>query len=162
MVFPATVCDLAPEAVKRLADSGAKTEASAREAAEGNDFVLTMVRDDDISRKVSKDLSRDRQRSNLTYNLRSNWRLKNPIPADHVGSTCRSALRDQSLGLYEGVYGQSRRARGVSRYRNPSPGLLPAEYTFLHFCRSKAETLRGGPLTRTSMPGNLQPVPLAQ
>src|ERR1700743_2673077 len=47
-----TVCDLAPEAVKRLADSGAKTATSAREAAEGNDFVLTMVRDDDISRKV--------------------------------------------------------------------------------------------------------------
>ena len=37
---------------KRLVDSGAKTEASARKAAEGNDFVLTMVRDDDISRKV--------------------------------------------------------------------------------------------------------------
>jgi 3-hydroxyisobutyrate dehydrogenase len=47
-----TVSDLAPEAVKRLADSGAKTAASARQAAEGNDFVLTMVRDDDISRKV--------------------------------------------------------------------------------------------------------------
>jgi 3-hydroxyisobutyrate dehydrogenase len=47
-----TVCDLAPDAVKRLADSGAKTAASAREAAEGNDFVLTMVRDDEISRKV--------------------------------------------------------------------------------------------------------------
>jgi 3-hydroxyisobutyrate dehydrogenase len=47
-----TVCDLAPEAVKKLADSGAKTAASAREAAEGNDFVLTMVRDDEISRKV--------------------------------------------------------------------------------------------------------------
>lgn len=47
-----TVCDLAPEAVKRLADAGAKTAASAREAAEGNDFVLTMVRDDEISRQV--------------------------------------------------------------------------------------------------------------
>src|SRR5277367_6069125 len=47
-----TVSDLAPEAVKRLADSGAKTAASARQAAEGNDFVFTMVRDDDISRKV--------------------------------------------------------------------------------------------------------------
>jgi 3-hydroxyisobutyrate dehydrogenase len=47
-----TVCDLAPEAVKRMADAGAKTAASAREAAEGNDFVLTMVRDDEISRQV--------------------------------------------------------------------------------------------------------------
>ena len=47
-----TVSDLAPDAVKRLADSGAKTAASAREAAEGKDFVFTMVRDDEISRKV--------------------------------------------------------------------------------------------------------------
>jgi 3-hydroxyisobutyrate dehydrogenase len=47
-----TVCDLAADAVKRLADSGAKTAASAREAAQGNDFVVAMVRDDDISRKV--------------------------------------------------------------------------------------------------------------
>jgi 3-hydroxyisobutyrate dehydrogenase len=47
-----TVCDLAPDAVKKLADFGAKTAASAREAAEGNDFVLTMVRDDEISRRV--------------------------------------------------------------------------------------------------------------
>jgi len=47
-----TVCDLAPDAVKRLADSGAKTAASARKAAEGKDFVFTMVRDDGISRKV--------------------------------------------------------------------------------------------------------------
>ena len=47
-----TVCDLAPDAVKKLADFGAKTAPSARQAAEGNDFVLTMVRDDEISRKV--------------------------------------------------------------------------------------------------------------
>ena len=47
-----TVCDLVPEAVKKLADSGANTAASAREAAEGNEFVLTMVRDDEVSRKV--------------------------------------------------------------------------------------------------------------
>ena len=47
-----TVCDLAPEAVKRLADAGAKTAAFAREAAKGNDFVLTMVRDDEVSRSV--------------------------------------------------------------------------------------------------------------
>jgi 3-hydroxyisobutyrate dehydrogenase len=47
-----TVCDLAPEAVDKLTRAGAKTAPSAREAAEGNDFVLTMVRDDNISRKV--------------------------------------------------------------------------------------------------------------
>lgn len=47
-----TVCDLAPEAVKKLTDSGARAAATAREAAEGNDFVLTMVRDDEISRNV--------------------------------------------------------------------------------------------------------------
>jgi 3-hydroxyisobutyrate dehydrogenase len=47
-----TVCDLAPEAVKMLTDSGARAAATAREAAEGNDFVLTMVRDDETSRKV--------------------------------------------------------------------------------------------------------------
>ena len=47
-----TVCDLAPEAVDKLTCAGAKTAPSAREAAEGNDFVLTMVRDDNISRKV--------------------------------------------------------------------------------------------------------------
>jgi 3-hydroxyisobutyrate dehydrogenase len=52
-----TVSDLNPEAVKRLADAGAKTAASAREAAEGNDFVLTMVRDDEISRKVWLDVT---------------------------------------------------------------------------------------------------------
>jgi 3-hydroxyisobutyrate dehydrogenase len=46
------VCDLAPEAVDKLTRAGAKTAPSAREAAEGNDFVLTMVRDDNISRKV--------------------------------------------------------------------------------------------------------------
>ena len=45
-----TVCDLAPEAVKKLADSGAKTAASARDAAENNEFVLTMVRDDEVLR----------------------------------------------------------------------------------------------------------------
>lgn len=47
-----TVCDLAPDAVERLVDSGAKAAASPREAAEGTDFVLTMVRDDEISRKI--------------------------------------------------------------------------------------------------------------
>jgi len=47
-----TVCDPAPDAVRKLADAGAKTAASAREAVEGNDFVLTMVRDDEISRNV--------------------------------------------------------------------------------------------------------------
>jgi 3-hydroxyisobutyrate dehydrogenase len=47
-----TVSDLAPEALKKLSDSGAKVAASAREAAAGNDFVLTMLRDDETSRKV--------------------------------------------------------------------------------------------------------------
>src|SRR5450631_1895103 len=47
-----TVCDLVPEAVDKLTSAGAKVAASAREAAEGKDFVLTMVRDEEISRKV--------------------------------------------------------------------------------------------------------------
>jgi len=47
-----TVFDPAPEAVKKLAASGAHTAKSARAAAEGNDFVIAMVRDDDTSRKV--------------------------------------------------------------------------------------------------------------
>jgi 3-hydroxyisobutyrate dehydrogenase len=47
-----TVYDLAPEAVQKLARAGAKPAVSARAAAQGNDFVFTMVRDDEISRKV--------------------------------------------------------------------------------------------------------------
>jgi 3-hydroxyisobutyrate dehydrogenase len=47
-----TVSDPAPDAVKKLTDLGAKAAASARQAAEGSDFVVTMVRDDEISRKV--------------------------------------------------------------------------------------------------------------
>jgi 3-hydroxyisobutyrate dehydrogenase len=47
-----TVCDLVPEAAKKLASAGAKTAASPKEAAQGNDFVLTMVRDDEASRQV--------------------------------------------------------------------------------------------------------------
>jgi 3-hydroxyisobutyrate dehydrogenase len=47
-----TVCNLSPDAVKKLADSGATIAASARGAAEGKDFVITMVRDDEISRSV--------------------------------------------------------------------------------------------------------------
>jgi 3-hydroxyisobutyrate dehydrogenase len=47
-----TVCDLVPEAVDKLTSAGATGAASAREAAEGKDFVLTMLRDDEISRKV--------------------------------------------------------------------------------------------------------------
>jgi 3-hydroxyisobutyrate dehydrogenase len=35
-----------------LTEAGAKAAPSAREGAEGNDFVFTMVRDDEISRKV--------------------------------------------------------------------------------------------------------------
>jgi 3-hydroxyisobutyrate dehydrogenase len=47
-----TVSDPAPDAAKKLTDLGAKAAASARQAAEGSDFVVTMVRDDEISRKV--------------------------------------------------------------------------------------------------------------
>jgi 3-hydroxyisobutyrate dehydrogenase len=47
-----TVSDPAPDAVKKLTDLGAKAAASARQAAEGSDFVVTMVRHDEISRKV--------------------------------------------------------------------------------------------------------------
>ena len=47
-----TVWDRVPEAAKDLASSGAKTAASPREAAAGNEFVLTMVRDDEASRRV--------------------------------------------------------------------------------------------------------------
>ena len=47
-----TVCDPAPAAVKTLADAGAKTATYASEAARGADFVLMMVRDNEISRSV--------------------------------------------------------------------------------------------------------------
>jgi 3-hydroxyacyl-CoA dehydrogenase len=55
-----TVCDLVPEAVKKLASAGAKTAASPKEAAQGNDFVLTMVRDDEASRWRSIGTYRER------------------------------------------------------------------------------------------------------
>ena len=47
-----TVYDRTPEATKKLAASGAKKASSPREAAEGKEFVLTMVRDDEASRQV--------------------------------------------------------------------------------------------------------------
>ena len=45
-----TVWDRSPEPASQLAASGATVANSPREAAEGNDFVFTMVRDDEISR----------------------------------------------------------------------------------------------------------------
>jgi 3-hydroxyisobutyrate dehydrogenase len=47
-----TVYDLVPEATKKLASSGAKATGSPREAAEGKEFVITMVRDDEASQQV--------------------------------------------------------------------------------------------------------------
>src|ERR1700760_3603664 len=49
--YEVTVSDPATDAVRKLVDLGAKAAGRAREAAAGNDFVLTMVRDDEISRK---------------------------------------------------------------------------------------------------------------
>ena len=47
-----TVFDLDPEAVKKLASSGAESATSPREAAKGNEFVFTMVPNDQISKEV--------------------------------------------------------------------------------------------------------------
>jgi 3-hydroxyisobutyrate dehydrogenase len=47
-----TVADRSPDAVKALVKAGAKGATTSKEAAHGNDFVLTMVRDDEISRKA--------------------------------------------------------------------------------------------------------------
>lgn len=47
-----TVWNLMPEAADKLVASGAKTTATPREAAEGNDFVMAMVSDDEASREV--------------------------------------------------------------------------------------------------------------
>jgi 3-hydroxyisobutyrate dehydrogenase len=47
-----TVCDLIPEATKKLVAAGAKAATSPQWAAQGSDFVLTMVRDDEASRQV--------------------------------------------------------------------------------------------------------------
>jgi 3-hydroxyisobutyrate dehydrogenase len=47
-----TVWNLTPQPMKALVASGAKPAASPREAAEGNDFIMTMVTNDDASRQV--------------------------------------------------------------------------------------------------------------
>jgi len=47
-----TVWNRRPEAAERLVAMGAKTGATPREAAEGNEFVITMVSDDEASRHV--------------------------------------------------------------------------------------------------------------
>jgi 3-hydroxyisobutyrate dehydrogenase len=52
-----TVWNLTPEAVKKLAASGAKVAATPREAAEGNDFIFAMVSNDEASRHVWLDRS---------------------------------------------------------------------------------------------------------
>ena len=52
-----TVWNLTPEAAKKLAASGAKAAATPREAAEGNDFIIAMVSNDEASRHVWLDRS---------------------------------------------------------------------------------------------------------
>jgi 3-hydroxyisobutyrate dehydrogenase len=47
-----TVWNLTPEAAKELAASGAKAAATPKEAAEGNDFIIAMVSNDEASRHV--------------------------------------------------------------------------------------------------------------
>jgi 3-hydroxyisobutyrate dehydrogenase len=47
-----TVWNLTPQPMKALIASGAKAATSPREAAEGNDFIMTMVTNDDASRQV--------------------------------------------------------------------------------------------------------------
>jgi 3-hydroxyisobutyrate dehydrogenase len=47
-----TVWNLNPEAAKELAASGAKAAATPKEAAEGNDFIIAMVSNDEASRHV--------------------------------------------------------------------------------------------------------------
>src|SRR5262245_28633852 len=47
-----TVWNLTPGPAKSLAASGAKLASTPREAAEGNEFVMTMVTNDDASRQV--------------------------------------------------------------------------------------------------------------
>ena len=52
-----TVWNLTPEAANKLAASGAKAAATPKEAAEGNDFVIAMVSNDEASRHVWLDRS---------------------------------------------------------------------------------------------------------
>jgi 3-hydroxyisobutyrate dehydrogenase len=47
-----TVWNLTPEPAKKLAASGAKAAATPKEAAEGNDFIIAMVSNDEASRHV--------------------------------------------------------------------------------------------------------------
>jgi len=47
-----TVWNLTPEAAKKLTASGAKAAATPRDAAEGNDFIFSMVSNDEASRNV--------------------------------------------------------------------------------------------------------------
>ena len=46
------VYDTKPEAAKKLVSSGARMATSPREAAKGNEFVFTMVPNDEVSKKV--------------------------------------------------------------------------------------------------------------
>jgi 3-hydroxyisobutyrate dehydrogenase len=52
-----TVWNLTPEAANKLAASGAKAAATPREAAEGNDFIIAMVSNDEASQHVWLDRS---------------------------------------------------------------------------------------------------------
>ena len=52
-----TVWNLRPEAANKLAGAGAKAAATPREAAEGNDFIVAMVSNDEASRHVWLDES---------------------------------------------------------------------------------------------------------
>jgi 3-hydroxyisobutyrate dehydrogenase len=52
-----TVWNLTPAAASKLAASGAKAAATPREAAEGNDFVIAIVSNDEASRHVWLDKS---------------------------------------------------------------------------------------------------------
>ena len=47
-----TVWNLTPEPAKKLAASGAKAAATPKEAAEGNDFIIAIVSNDEASRHV--------------------------------------------------------------------------------------------------------------
>ncbi len=47
-----TVWNLKPEPMKPLVAAGAKAASTPREAAEGNEFVMVMVTNDDASREV--------------------------------------------------------------------------------------------------------------
>lgn len=50
--FDVTVWNRSPQAMEALAEAGAKTAATPSEAAKGNEFVMTMVRDNEAAREV--------------------------------------------------------------------------------------------------------------